>query len=339
MAKVIKSRVDVATKSKLVKEEVIRYQSDGAVSANQTENMYKFEGTSGDVYEIRNGECAEILAIGTKTVDNLQHLKLLDRDKTEWNGFYGGDDLGVAKGQGNELPFHAPVNFERMMMSWGYRSFLQSDVDIAKTLKMPEGDEINMEIKAGAVAISDATDLNATIIVIRRYLSGSNVDYRHFNNYDGGLKSNKWFYSRIAEGKTAYQQATTPGAWTSAWYLQILKSEAYKIFSGGVHIGNTVNLVQGKLVIDDPTYTYNSYFCNVNYNQLPFTDSAELDTSYVGSNAGSAVRTSHVYRMHRFSPTIDVMRDKNKDLTVYLKDNGTSATKTVTRLQGIKYLL
>jgi hypothetical protein len=328
MAIVNRSTTRVVSRKKKVKEEIIRLETDGAIGANAEEQMYPYGGSSGQPsYEVRIGEAAELIALGIHTVANMEYARIHDKDKTEWNQFLTQNTIG-----NNALPFNHLEHFERRCMSWGYGSFLSAkgrEQAIAPTLKVAEGDEINVEIGAGASAITSA---NYGVMVVRRYLSGSNIDYKHFNKYDGGLASNKYFYNLY--NKLA---ATTAGSWTAGWLKEIIRNEGYKFFTGGVI--PTTNLVEAKVIIDDPTTEYNKYFVNSSYNQLPYVDTYALDTGYDPTATASVSRTGWISKMHRFIPTIDILKNRNKDLTIYLKDSGTQATNVYHRLLGVKFLL
>jgi hypothetical protein len=220
-------------------------------------------------------------------------------------------------------------------MSWGFKSFLSSLEAMASTLKLPEGDELNIAIQANAAG-NIVAGQNRTFAVTRRYLPGSDVDYRHFNEYNGGLKSNNKFYN-----EHQYLATTVVNQWTQAWRLQIIRNEAYKIFTGGV-LPDVVNLavtpqvshlVESKILIDDPLWEYNKYFTNHEYNNLPFIDS----NSTYSNGLVAAAYPWKLEKKHRFTPTIDVLKNRNRDLTVYVKDDGNHALRLYTVMTGVKF--
>jgi hypothetical protein len=328
MVVVKRSKPKVVSAQKKVKEHVVRFQSDGAISANAEDELYPFEGSSGNpVYEAPNGEGIELIAMGINTVANLDFHRITDKDGTEWNKFLTQNTVGY-----NEMPMNQMYHFEHLMRSWGFGGFLSPkgrQGSVAPTLKLSEGDEIRVYANAGASAVTSA---HYGAAIVRRYLQGSEVDYRHFNYYDGGLKSQKWFYND-------YQKltATTAGQWTQAWILQVLRNEGYKFFTGGVL--SVTNLVEARINIDYPTTEYNKYFVAPTYNQLPYVNTYALNTGYDPTATAEITRTSWIDTMHRFIPTIDILKNRNKDLRVYLKDGGSQASTIYTRMIGVKYNL
>jgi hypothetical protein len=339
-AAVVQAKPQIINTMKRVKEEIIRYDSPAhSYAAGEIQEMELFQGSGMTYYTVRIGEGIELLALGTKNRytagDYFDQLKVQDFNGSEWNKFYI-SPTEFTRQASNELPFNRMVNFERLMMSWGYKSFLSTNKDIAPTLKMSEGDKLRLFLRnsPSAFDISAVTAPRVpTCAVVRRYLPGSDIDYKHFDQYDGGIKSTKRYY-------TDYQQlaTTTAGTDTTAWELQIIRNEAYKFFQAGVlgsAYGDAANLVQGKIMIDDPLTEYNKYFLNPTYNNLPFMDTSAL---YVDI-AAAADYTHLIEQTHRFAPTIDILKNRNKDLKMYVRDNGVAATKVVTRFFGIRYIL
>lgn len=324
------TKTRVVSKQKKVKEEIIRLQTDGAIAANDEEQMYPYGGSAGQPsFEARIGEAAELVALGVHTVTNMEFARIYDRNKTEWNQFL----TQVTRGN-NALPFNKLEHFEHRCMQWGFGSFLSSrvrrgDLAAAPTLKVAEGDYINVAIGAGAGAISSA---NYGIMIARRYLQGSNISYKHFNYEPGGLSSTTFLYNLY--DKLA---ATTAGGWTLGWEQKLEKNEGYKIFTGGVI--PVSHLVEARINIDYPTTTYNEYLVHSSYNQLPYVDTYALDTGYDPTATAAVVRTGWINKMHRFIPTVDVVKNRNKHLRVYMKDDGTQATNIYHRLYGVKFLL
>jgi hypothetical protein len=341
----MKTTTKVVNSMKRVREEMLRWEWDAAVktinSGTEVE-LYEFNGTPGDQHEIRIGECEELLSLGIEPAFDaggptnyyLEQLRVFDRDGSEWNKFL--TIPALTRMNANQLPFNSSMNFERMMMSWGFKSFLSSPDALASTLKLPEGDRLRLGITANSAG-DIVTGNNRTFGVVRRYLPGSDVDYRHFNEYDGGLKSNKRYYNDVQ-----YLATTIANQWVQAWRLQIIRNEAYKFFQGGilpdVNLASAAmasHLAQAKVMIDDPLTEYNKYFVNHNYNSLPFNNS-----NHTYSDGSVATPWAwQIERMHRFSPTVDILKNRNKDLTMYVMDDGTLATDVYTAMIGIKYQL
>jgi hypothetical protein len=336
---VVKSTTKVVNSTKRVKEEIIRYEyATGTynITAGTEVELYTYGGTPGDRHDVRIGECEELLSLGIDPAldgaNYIDQLRVTDRDSSEWNSF-----LTIPAGlrmNANQLPFNSALNYEKQLMSWGYRSFLSSPVDLASTLKYPEGDQLRLFIRANAAGNITAGN-NRTFAVVRRYLAGSDVDYRHFNQYDGGLKSNKRYYNDVQLLAT-----TVVNQWVQSWRLQILRNEAYKFFEGGVlpdvalaTAAMVSRLVEAKVLIDDPMTEYNKYFVNHNYNLLPFVNSA-----FVYSDGSVATAWEWpLEKKHRFAPTIDILKDRNKDLTIYVRDDGVASVNVYTGMQGVKY--
>ena len=339
----IKSTTKVVNSQKRVREEVIRWEYDAAahnITAGTEVEMYLYGGSPGDRHEVRIGECEEFLKLGINPAYDtgaptnfyIDTMRIFDRDSSEWNKFLAIPAL--TRMNANQLPFNNALNFERLAMSWGYKSYLSSPNALAPTLKFPEGDQLRLGITAN-LAGNITAGTNRTYGIVRRFLAGSDVDYRHFNECDGGLKSNKRFYNDVQ-----YLSATVVSAWVQSWRLQIIRNEAYKFYQGGVlpdvKLGTAAMvsyLLEAKILIDDPQTEFNKYFVNHNYNCLPFADSTH-------SYSDGSVNTPWAWkteRQHRFSPTIDILKNRNKDLTVYVKDDGTQATKIYTVLTGLKY--
>lgn len=341
MAEVIKSTTKVVASMKRVKEEILRYQYEAAthnIAAGVERELYSYGGTPGDRHDVRIGECEELLAFGidpayhAATGGFIDQLRATDRDGSEWNKFL--TIPALVRMNANQLPFNSQLNFERQMMSWGYRSFLSSPIDLAATWKLPEGDDYRFLIHANAAGAVNSGN-NRAFAVVRRYLAGSDVDFRHFNQYDGGLKSNKRYYNDVQ-----YLATTVVNQQVQAWRLQILRNEAYKFFQGGVlpdvtyTYAKTSHLLEARIMIDDPMTEYNKYFVNHNYNILPFVNSSFI---FADSNGAGAPDIWPLERMHRFAPTIDILKNRNKDLTVYVQDDGVVATEIYVNMIGVKY--
>ena len=341
---VVKTATKVVNSMKRVREEIVRFQYAAAtyniLSGTEVE-MYTFGGTPGDRHEVRIGECEELVSIGYDPAFNtanptnyyMDHLRVYDRDDSEWVNFLTFPNY--TRMNGNQLPFNNALNFERQMMSWGFKSFLSSLEAIASTLKLPEGDQLNIGIQAAATGNNVVLGNNRATAIMRRYLPGSDVDYRHFNEYNGGLKSNNKYYNEVQ-----LLAASVANQWTQSWRLQIIRNEAYKIFTGGVlpnvalaTAAQVSHLVEAKILIDDPLWEYNKYFVNHHYNNMPFVDSNAV---YGDGN----VATPWVWKLekkNRFTPTIDILKNRNRDLTVYVRDDGTPDTNIYTAMTGVKF--
>jgi hypothetical protein len=344
---VVQAKPQIINTMKRVKEEIIRYDSPAhAYAAGEQQEMELFQGSGMTYYTVRIGEGIELLALGTKSkytkvsagdaAHFFDRLTVQDFNGSEWNKFYIVPTERTQQAS-NELPFTRLVNFERLMMSWGYKSFLSTNKDIAPTLKMSEGDKLRLFLRNNAGATFDISGVAAprvpTVAVVRRFLPGSDIDYKHFDQYDGGIKSTKRYY-------TDYQPltTTTAGTDTEAWNLTIIRNEAYKFFQAGVLASDpttAARLIQGKIMIDDPLTEYNKYYLNPTYNNLPFCDTHSL---YQDPTAGAAY-INQIEQTHRFAPTIDVLKNRNKDLKLYVRDNGNAAANIVSRFYGIRYIL
>lgn len=340
----VKSQTKIVNSAKRVREQLLRWEWDANtnnITAGTSVELYELNGSPGDKHDVRIGECEEVLEVGiepafdsiaTPAANYIDEMRLFDKDGSQWNRFLTIHPF--TRMNANQLPFNSAKNFENEMMTWGYKSFLNSAKSLAPTWKLPEGDEQRIEITAnGAGNITDG--YNRTFGVNRRYLPGSDVDYKHFNQYDGGLKSNKTYYNDVQ-----YLATTVTNQWTQSWNLALNRNEGYKFFQGGVlpdvdrsAADLTSHLVESKLMIDDPQWEYNKYFVNHNYNNLPFVNSSSIYSD--GSIATAWVHD--VERMHRFTPTVDVLKNRNKSLTMYLQDDGVAATDTYTHMTGVKY--
>jgi hypothetical protein len=338
---VVQAKPKIVNTMKRVKEEIIRYNCPaGTYAVGQNVEQELYPGSGMTYYTVRIGEGIELLGLGTNNEyvavgpEYFDQLTVQDFNGSEWNKFYVVPTEHTLQSS-NELPFNRMVNFERMMMSWGYKSFLSTNKDIAPTLKMPEGDKLRVFLRNGPTTPKTilATDIVPTVAVVRRYLPGSDIDYKHFDQYDGGIKSTKRFYNDFQRLAT-----TVAGTDTLAWDLTIIRNEAYKFFQAGV-LGEdsavATNLVQGRIMIDDPLTEYNKYFVNPAYNNLPFTDTNRI---YLPILAGVDAVTN-IEQTHRFAPTIDVLKNRNKDLRLYVRDNGVAATNVISRFYGIRYVL
>jgi len=344
MAEVVQNKPKVVNTMKRVKEEIVRFDIPtadlgGTLGAGDDLELQLWQGSGADYYTVRIGEGMELLSLGTKSFEDgtgwIEELFVQDFNGSEWNRFFVMPEE-VTLASSNELPFNRRCNFERLMMSWGYKSFLTSNKDIAPTLKMPEGDRLRVFIKAddtNGVTWPAAGPANPTVAIARRYLPGSDIDYKHFDQYDGGIKSTKRYYSD-------FQVLANSGAgnYEIAWDLTIIRNEAYKFFQAGV-VGSVAadraNLVEAKIMIDDPLTEYNKYFVNPAYNVLPWVNTYQ---TYVDP-AAAAPYHELIETTHRFAPTIDVIKNRNKNLTLYVKDGGVAATNVVSRFYGIRYIL
>jgi hypothetical protein len=359
MAKIVQSQPKVVNTQKRVKEEIVRFYTNPTnlptpnnILPGQNIEMELFPGSGATYYTVRTGEGVELLALGIKpeatvgvgpTYGWMDELTVQDWNSAEWNKFSIVPEERSLQNS-NELPFSNALNFERKMMSWGFKSFLTSSTDIAPTLKMPEGDRLRLFARASPNGTANVTvsvgrgAFNPAYAVVRRYLPGSNIDYKHFDQYDGGIKSTKRYYND-------YQQlaTTAPGQYTDAWTLTIIRNEAYKFFSAGIYgFGANATLtpattqLEGKIIIDDPMTEYNKYFVKPMFNNLPFVDTYSVYEPIV---AGLDT-FQNIEKVHRFAPTIDIVKNRNKDLKVKVNDDGTArALNVITRLAGVRYIL
>lgn len=345
--KVQSPKANPRLKQNLVEEQIIRYTTDGTIDSGDTEEAYLFGGNSGDTYEVKSGECVELVAMGVYARDNLQSTAIKDEQNTEWNSFYTSNDY-----MGNSLSYHdGLVNFEERLKGWGYNEFNskyvrdivkgvlngnrpRSDLraaNIAPTLKLSEGDNLKVFLTAKDTG---SVDSEVPIVMkIRRYKNGYPVDYSNYHEYDGGLGSNKIYWE---DWNTI--SSTTASQWEQIYKKQILKNEAYKFYTAGVL--PSANLKEAKINIDDGRVEKDQYYVHPDYNQLPFTDQYEIDTSYDPTKTASVTSYTSIHDMHRFVPTIDIVKDNNEDLTVDVKDSGTPvATETPFRIAGIRHTL
>ncbi len=330
----------------LVEEKIIRMQvENGEITPGETVEAYAFDGSPGDIFEVRSGECVELIGLGVKTVDGLHSVTIKDDNNTEWNSFYtGGEYLG------NSLPFYQSVNFEERLLNWGYNSFDSKHVrnivqgvmkgdrprddlkgaNIAPTLKLGEGDAL----KAFVRAKSDAGEITSDIPLfakVRRYKNGYPVDYSNFHEYDGGLESNKQYYEDFGE-----LDSTDSGTWTEIYKNRVLKNEAFKFYSAGIR--PSANLVEARINIDDGRVEKDKYYVHPDYNQLPFVDQYEMEDTQ-DDVTSLTVNRLPIHSMHRFRPTIDIVKDNNEDMSISLKDNGSSASDVVARVLGVRHRL
>lgn len=329
----------------LVEEKVIRYVApESELGAGQEVPAHQFEGSAGDIFEVRSGEAVELISLGVKARDGLHSVTVKDDDNTEWNTFYTGGEY-----QQNTLPFYQSVNFEDRLLDWGYNSFDSKHVrnivqgvmkgdrprddlkaaNIAPTLKLGEGDSLKVFVRAKP---GESVDEDVPIFAkIRRYKNGYPVDYSNFHEYDGGLESNKQYYEDYGE-----IDETEAGKWTPVYRKQVLKNEAFKFYSAGVWA--TPNLMQAKINIDDGRVEKDRYFTNPDYNQLPFVGQYEMEDT----NDDVTEPTVHrlpIHSMHRFRPTIDIVKDNNEDITLSVKDDGSEASDVVARVLGVRHRL
>lgn len=332
--KPIQTPTQVVPAVKKVKEEIYRFTyvtPGGGVAAGTEFDYYPFESAAGQHYDIRIGECGELIAMGIEPVTGLGETRIRNRDNTRWNTFYTSPGLNA-----NQLPFNMPQRFEQKAMSWGYRSILHHDKDLAPTLKLPEGDQMRISGVADAAGggIAGATTIYGCA-VMRRYLYGSQVNYKGFDQYDGGLKSQKQYYN-----DWQYLATTLLGQWTTSWQLQLLRNECYKFFNVGIlpdHMdptGAACRLQQARLMIDQPTILFNSYYVNRTRNTLPFvsTHNMYMNAAFVGDYY------QNIENEHRLIPTVDIVKDTNKDLTMQVRDDGVgAAVPVITRFTGVKY--
>lgn len=350
MPKIVQSKPQVVNTMKRVKEEIVRFACpENTIGIGESQELQLYEGAGADYYTVRIGEGVELLALGTDSfyqddggtppvIDSyLDELVVQDWNGSEWNKFHIVPEQ-YSLVNSNELPFNNPMNFERKMMSWGYKSFLTSSTDVAPTLKLPEGDKLRIFVRnstnsASALDLTNETIKIPTSAIVRRYLAGSNIDYKHFDQYDGGIKSTKRYYND-------YQTLaiTDLGQYTDAWNLTIIRNEAYKFFQAGVVSINprASTQVNAKILIDDPLTEYNKYWVAPGYNHLPFTDTYSIYEPI----AGGVDAHAEIEKTHRFAPTIDIIKNRNKDLKLKVRDNGTTkAENLVTRFYGVRYIL
>lgn len=315
----VNSKAKVLSRNALVKEEVVRYTTDGAISANAEEHAYLYNQSAGNYYQVKTGEMVEVIAAGNLPQTNQDSIRFTDDDGKQWNKF-----MTETSFPRNELPFNQMHNFERQMMSWGYQSFLTAPDGYAYTWKLAQGDKIKPLVKAGSSAVSAATPLG---IVIRRYLQGANVESAYGGHYDGGLQSNRWYYN---DPQTL--SSTTASTETQAWTLSLLKSEAYKFFTGGIYA--PTNLLTAKIYIDYPLTLYNQYYVAPTYNNLPYNNTYGVAPDH------TLTASENIYfeKMSRFTPTISVTNLNNKSLDVYVKDSGSTASNVRVRMVGVKML-
>lgn len=313
------AKAKILPRTALVKEEIVRYTTDDAITANNEEMAYLYGGSSGEAYEVKIGEMVEVISAGAKPATNMGWLRFTDSDGKQWNQF-----RCEATHPKNELPFNQQVNFERLMMSWGYKSFLTAKDGYTYTWKLPMGDKIKPYFQAGTADVTAATPLG---MVIRRYLPGADIDPGYGQYYDGGLASNRRY-----ENNTQLLDTTNAGTWTRAWQLELLKNEAYKFFTGGVH--TPTHLLESQIYVDYPQVLYNSYYTAPTYNQLPFNNTYSIcyDPTL------TAETCADLDRMARFLPTITVHNLHNKTLEIWSKDDGAVATNVLVNMKGIKVL-
>jgi hypothetical protein len=327
---VIKTPVDIRDRKNVVKEEIIRLTTDASITDGTEEMAYLHGGSTGQVYEVRTGECAELLALGNKAQSNQDYVRIVDKEGTQWNKFLTHTDVGK-----NELPLNLLQGFEQLFMSWGYKSLLESTTTICPTLKVARGDEINTYVGASGGDISTATPI---VYIIRRFMAGAKIEYNNFNLFDGGLASPRIYFSEYSKLAT-----TTTSTWTQLYQKEVLKNEAYKFFSTGIWpgvLGGTAgNLEEAKIMIDDPEFEYNRYYVDPTYNQLPFVNTYEIDTSYDPTITASVTQSQVLEHMHRHAPTIDIKKDHNHDVRIWVKDDGTAETNVVSVMKGIKLKL
>ena len=346
MSSVVKSpKASPVMKKNLVEEKIIRYTSSGSTGDGATEEAFRFGASAGDIFSVRSGECVELIQMGVKAVDGLKSVTIKDDNETEWNTFYTAPYYGA-----NSLPFYQAVDFEKRLMSWGYNSFDSRHVrnivqgvmrgdrprddmkaaNIAPTLKLPEGDKLKCYITAEPGSTID--EPVPIYFKVRRYKHGYPVAYSNFHEYDGGMASNKQYWEDFN-----ILAATTDGKWVEAYQKQILKNEAFKFYSAGVL--SAANLLEAKINIDDGRVEKDKYYVHPEYNQLPFGEQYQVDTSYDPGETAPVEQFASIATMHRFRPTIDIVKDNNEDITVSVRDNGSSASDVVVRLLGVRHVL
>lgn len=310
---------------KTIKEDNFRLTDDGTVAANSEEDMYEFGKTVSDQYKVKQEECIEVLKIGVQPDSHSSSIRGVDYEKQQWNVFK--TESGEGK---NTLPFNIHKTFEEEMMDWGYRSYLSKigpNDSMAPTWKMSEGDTLYVKQTADSIGISSGS---RAVLVTRRYKRGSTVDFKHFHQLDGGLKSIKKYHN-----DDQLLASTTTSTYTSAWTYSLLKNEMFKYLTVGVY--SVTNLVEAKIMVDNPEFQYNEYFVAPTYNQLPYVDTCNLDTGYTWTTtAGTTSRTSLINQMIILTPSVDVVKGVNKTLDVLLKDGGSSASNSRVRFTGVR---
>ncbi len=339
------SRVSPTMSKNLVEEEFILYVVNaGELSAGETDEAYLAYGSPGDVYEVNQGECIELISLGVVTGGPL-HVTVRDSDMTEWNTFFVSNPDSTPTA--NSLPFNVPVNFEERLLNWGYNSFDSKhvrnivqgvkkgdrprddlkDANIAPTLKMPEGDELRIFVtkpaSGGEVAVDGGVIKEDTIIVakIRRYKNGYPVDCMNFNRYDGGLESYKQYYEDFG-------QATVGEDFESVCSKTLVKNEAFKFYSAGVWTPSSDDLYESMITIDDGRVEKDKYLTMGTINQLPFTDRLYSDSVMLKA------------KMHRFRPTIDIIQGNNEDITLSSRISPSgSLSNVVARFLGVRHEL
>ena len=334
-------KANPTVKPNLVEEKIVMLTTSASFTS-QTE-AYKYGGSAGDIFEVRSGECVELIGMGVKSQANLESITIKNRDHTTWNTFYTAPDYGA-----NALPFSQMVNFENRLTNWGFNSFksryvsdIVSDVlqgarprsdlrlaNIAPTLKLGEGDQIRVFANPSAT-VSSAVPI---ALIIRKYKKGYPVNYSAFDEYDGGLRSNKQYFEE--HGKLTTSTANT---WSEVYSKQVLKNEAYKFHQVGIL--SATNLVQAKISIDDRKVEKDRYYVAPTYNQLPFNDQYELNASYDPTETAVVTNVLDIQKMHRFKPTIDILKDHNEDITIDVMDGGSTASNLVCRIMGVRYIL
>jgi hypothetical protein len=197
---------------------------------------------------------------------------------------------------------------------------------MAPTWKLSEGDTLYVKETADGTGMT--TGSNA-VLVTRRYKRGSVIDFKHFHQLDGGLKSIKKYHN---DDQTL--SVTTASTFTSAWTYSLLKNEMFKYLTVGVK--TATNLQRARIMVDQPEFQYNEYYCHASYNQLPYVETADIDTGYDPTITASVSRTTYINEMIVLTPSVDVIKGVNKTLDVYLCDTGSTASNARVRFAGVR---
>jgi hypothetical protein len=309
----------------LIQEDNFMMVDNGTIATLSSQQMYEYGKSSSSFYTVKQEECVEVLKIGIAPDTDCASLLMRDDENLLWNEFTTISSEGC-----NTLPFNARRTFEETMMEWGYLSYLtwknldvnrQRQMFLAPTWKLSEGMRPDVYEYADVTGISTGSK---AIMLTRRYKKGSQVDFKYFHTIDGGLKSGKKYHN------DDQQLATTVASQdTLAWEYDFLKNESFKFFMMGIGALSMTNLVSGKIMIDDPEKQWMKFFCGPTFNQFPYVDTHNIDTS-----------VSAVHQINETSlivPTLDTSKGANKNLRVYLKDDGTPETILNVRFQGVRY--
>ena len=260
-------------------------------------------------YDVPIGEALEVLAVKAEPVPNQQSTEIRNLNQREWNSYITNDGINR-----NTLPFGKPYLFPRRY-----------------TLKMSEGDRIRIFVTPTAGS-NFGTATGFYTAVVRRYKSGSGVDYKNFDDFDGGLNSLAHYWEQ-----NVFDVAdTTTNTWSNAMLLDIVKNEAYYIMSAGVT--PTANLNTSRIFIDDQI-VFNEYTTRTTANELPFVDTNYIDTTFDPTLTAITAQNVNVEHMHRFNPVLKAVKNRNKNVRVQFLDSGTAAVDALTRWFGVKRII